>query len=147
MTQEELDVAIAEIIIPQIKPKYKTNSYFKKQNEKRIIRKNISYILHESRIEAHKWKLYRYKYCKRYEDLYHRFRGIGIVYKPGKTDRFKKISYTYSGKDKRLSKLDKRLCIRGTRRYIGSISNGSNYKHCLCRINRHLNFWSDYYDE
>ena len=43
MTQEELDVAIVDIIIPQIKPKYKTNSYFKKQNEKRIIRKNISY--------------------------------------------------------------------------------------------------------
>ena len=34
MTQEELNTAISEMIVNTDKPKYKTNSYFRKYHEK-----------------------------------------------------------------------------------------------------------------
>ena len=55
MTQKELDIAISEIIIPLINPKHKTNSYFRKQNEKRLLRREKNYILHLNQMELHNW--------------------------------------------------------------------------------------------
>ena len=142
MTPEELDSAISELIILVDKPKYKTNSYFKKQNEYRRIRKYINYILHKNRVFSHN---YLNLYINSYGTFYDNFYITGMAYK-AETNRFKKLSYTYSDKYKKFSTLRKRLNTRASRRYMGIIPNGSAYKKCLRRINKYNHFLYEWYD-
>lgn len=136
MTQEELNTAISEMIVNTDKPKYKTNSYFRKYHEKKIIKKHINYILHESKIEIHNF----YDIYADYDKKYRHFRGVGIAYNY-KRGRFKKLSYTYSGKDKRLKKFNQTMFRKAVRRYKGKISDGSMYK-----IIRAKKYYSDVFD-
>ncbi len=145
MTPEELDSAISELIVPVEKPKYKTNSYFKKRNEYRRIKKYISYILHESRICSHYEQVSLFLCTADYGTYYRYFPGTGITYKV-ETNQFRKVSYNYIDKDKRLSKLRKKINIRASRRYLGIIPNGSAYKRCSMRINKNNYFLNEWYD-
>ena len=42
MTQEEMNATISEVIINTHKPKYKTNSYFRKYNENHRLKKRFN---------------------------------------------------------------------------------------------------------
>ena len=141
MIPEKLDSAINELIISVNKPKYKTNSYFKKQDEYRRIRKYINYILRESHVRIHDY----FDLYNSYGTSYDNFYITGMAYK-AETNRFKKLSYTYSDKDKKFSTLRKRLNTRASRRYVGIIPNGSGYKKCLRRINKYNHFLYEWYD-
>lgn len=89
MIPEKLDSAINELIISVNKPKYKTNSYFKKQDEYRRIRKYINYILRESHVRIHDY----FDLYNSYGTSYDNFYITGMAYK-AETNRFKKLSYT-----------------------------------------------------
>lgn len=76
MTEEKLDVMIREVIIEQMKPQSKRSSYFRKQEDKRRLRKFVSserlkniaadFYSHFSRLRL----LGQIWYCSNYDYMY-----------------------------------------------------------------------------
>lgn len=131
MTDSELDLAIAEIIIPQEKPKSTKNSYFRKCFDKRRLNKMIS---------PRKLKNVA-------EDFYKRFIRLGMSdndYILKDSDMFIRGVYKYpcckynsltgrlkkslSKKAVRIRRLMKRIRRRQPRKIKSEIADGSAYK-------------------
>ena len=145
MTEEKLEAMIEEIIIGQIKPKSTRNSYFRKQEDTRRLRKFIS-LERLKNIAAdfyeHFFRL-RYPgqewYCINYDYMY--IWGatgtlVGAVYGgsmdgvrySGLTGRIKKIADCYSRQNEKRKRLIKKIRRRQPRKYKGEIANGAAYK-------------------
>lgn len=144
MTEENLDAIIREVIIPKNKSKIKRNSYFRKQEDKRRLRKFVSserlkniaadFYSHFSRLRL----LGQIWYCSNYDYMYIWSRGRlmgaryggsmdGVRYS-GLTGRMKKISDCYSRQNEKRKRLIKKIRRRQPRKCRDEIANGSAYK-------------------
>ena len=144
MTEENLDAMIREVIIPQIKSQSKRNSYFRKQEDLRRLRrfisserlKNIAADFYNHfirlRLPGQIW------YCSNYDYMYIWSRGSlvgaryggsmdGVRYS-GLTGRMKKIADCYSRQNERRKRLIKKIRRRQLRKCRDEIANGSAYK-------------------
>ena len=144
MTQEKLDAMIREVIIPQIKSQSTKNSYFRKQEDKRRLKKFVSlerlktiaadFYNHFSRLRLPG----QVSYCSNYDYMYIWSRGslVGVRYYgsmdgvrySGLTGRMKKIADCYSRQNERRKRLIKKIRRRQPRKCRDEIANGSAYK-------------------
>ena len=139
MTQEDLDVMIREIIIPQTKPISTGNSYFRKMGEKRrwgrLIRSELlnnpaRHFYNHLAGQSNSWTVGNYGYVYFYfygqSGIYTGING-GIRYN-SMTGRLKLCANCLARRKIKTKRLIKRLQRRNSRRYRGDISNGSGYK-------------------
>ena len=144
MTQEKLDAMIREVIIPQIKSQSTKNSYFRKQEDKRRLKKFVSlerlktiaadFYNHFSRLRLPG----QVSYCSNYDYMYIWSRGslVGVRYYgsmdgvrySGLTGRMKKIADCYSRQNEKRKRLIKKIRRRQPRKCRDEIANGSAYK-------------------
>ena len=134
MTNEELNLQIKEIIIFQEKPRRSNNSYFRKIEEKRRLKKFIapkklknivsdfySQFIH-LRFPGQEW------YRTKYDFMYiHGVGNFGVVYN-GLTGRIKISLECEPRKDVRNKRLIKKIQRRQPRKCKAEIANGGAYK-------------------
>ncbi len=142
MTNEELNAAISEIILPQVKPRRKGNSYFRKQYEKHRLKKflppkkfweiynttpHISNFLHY----AGYFLLYldNHLSCSKIGNP-----NLGICYNL-LTGRKKLLEYCTPRRWVKFQRHMKKFKRRSSRRFKGEISNGSKYKRLPLSMN------------
>ena len=145
MTQEVLDALIKEIIIPQSKPRNTGNSFFRKREERRRLKrfipasrlKNIAKDFYDGftylRFAGLLWWGNNYKYMYIWSNngalIGARYCGSmdGVRYS-GVTGRLKKLADCEPRKDVRNKRLIKKIKRRQPRKCADEIANGSAYK-------------------
>lgn len=131
MTLEELDATIAEIIIPQVKPKRKQTSYFRKLGDKNKLNKLIP-LEKLKNVESDFYKrLAQWRRFRLANENYMFISGIkfliGVRYSSF-TGRLKKFSDCKPRKDVRHKRIIKKIQRRQVRRFKNKIPDGSAYK-------------------